>query len=214
MTRILLITGGSRGIGAATARLAARKGYAVAINYREARDQAEALVAEIERDGGRAMAVQADVASQEQVEAMFRAVDAFGPLAALVNSAGITVGRADQGRRPRAGRDRAHARRQRDRHDAVLPRGGAPHVDPLRRQGRCDRQRLVDGGDDRRPPGPHRLCREQGCDRQLHDRLCPRGRPRGHPRQRAAARHDHDRHDRCGAPRSGPATPARPRPSR
>jgi NAD(P)-dependent dehydrogenase (short-subunit alcohol dehydrogenase family) len=91
MTGILLITGGSRGIGAATARLAAQKGYAVAINYREARDQAEALVGEIEREGGRAIAVQADVASQEQVEAMFRAVDAFGPLGALVNSAGITV---------------------------------------------------------------------------------------------------------------------------
>jgi NAD(P)-dependent dehydrogenase (short-subunit alcohol dehydrogenase family) len=91
MTGILLITGGSRGIGAATARLAAQQGYAVAINYREAQDQAEALVAEIERNGGRAIAVQADVASQEQVEAMFRAVDAFGPLTALVNSAGITV---------------------------------------------------------------------------------------------------------------------------
>jgi NAD(P)-dependent dehydrogenase (short-subunit alcohol dehydrogenase family) len=91
MTGILLITGGSRGIGAATARLAARKGYAVAINYREAQDQAEALVDEIEQGGGRAMAVQADVASQEQVEAMFRAVDDFGPLTALVNSAGITV---------------------------------------------------------------------------------------------------------------------------
>ncbi|MGH6920668.1 MAG: SDR family oxidoreductase [Geminicoccaceae bacterium] len=91
MTGILLVTGGSRGIGAATARLAAQKGHAVAINYRAAQDQAEALVAEIERDGGRAMAVQADVASQEQVEAMFRAVDAFGPLAALVNSAGISV---------------------------------------------------------------------------------------------------------------------------
>jgi NAD(P)-dependent dehydrogenase (short-subunit alcohol dehydrogenase family) len=91
MTGILLITGGSRGIGAATARLAARKGYAVAINYREAQGQAEALVDEIERGGGRAMAVQADVASQEQVEAMFREVDAFGPLTALVNSAGISL---------------------------------------------------------------------------------------------------------------------------
>jgi NAD(P)-dependent dehydrogenase (short-subunit alcohol dehydrogenase family) len=91
MTKVLLITGGSRGIGAATARLAAQKDWAVAINYREARDRAEALVAEIEREGGRAIAVQADVASQEQVEAMFHAVDAFGPLGALVNSAGITV---------------------------------------------------------------------------------------------------------------------------
>jgi NAD(P)-dependent dehydrogenase (short-subunit alcohol dehydrogenase family) len=91
MTGILLITGGSRGIGAATARLAARAGYAVAINYRAAQAKAEALAAEIERDGGRTIAVQADVASQDQVEAMFRAVDAFGPLTALVNSAGISV---------------------------------------------------------------------------------------------------------------------------
>ncbi len=87
----LLITGGSRGIGAATARLAARRGYTVAINYRAARDQAEALVAEIERDGGKAIAVQADVASGEQVEAMFRKVDELGPLDALVNSAGISM---------------------------------------------------------------------------------------------------------------------------
>lgn len=91
MTGILLVTGGSRGIGAATARLAAQNGHAVAINYRAAQDQAEALVAEIERAGGRAIAVQADVAAHEQVEAMFRAVDAFGPLTALVNSAGISV---------------------------------------------------------------------------------------------------------------------------
>jgi NAD(P)-dependent dehydrogenase (short-subunit alcohol dehydrogenase family) len=90
MTGILLITGGSRGIGASTARLAAAKGYTVAINYRGARDQAEALAAEIERDGGSARAVQADVASGEQVENMFRKVDELGPLAALVNSAGIT----------------------------------------------------------------------------------------------------------------------------
>jgi NAD(P)-dependent dehydrogenase (short-subunit alcohol dehydrogenase family) len=87
----LLITGGSRGIGAATARLAAQHGYAVAINYRVAQDKAEALVAEIERDGGSAIAVQADVAAQDEVEAMFRAIDAFGPLTALVNSAGISV---------------------------------------------------------------------------------------------------------------------------
>jgi NAD(P)-dependent dehydrogenase (short-subunit alcohol dehydrogenase family) len=90
MIGILLITGGSRGIGAATARLAAAKGYTVAINYREARDQAKALAAEIERNGGRALAVQADVAAGEQIEAMFRKVDELGPLAALVNSAGVT----------------------------------------------------------------------------------------------------------------------------
>jgi NAD(P)-dependent dehydrogenase (short-subunit alcohol dehydrogenase family) len=86
----LLITGGSRGIGAATARIAASRGIPVAINYRAAGDQARALVAEIEGAGGKAIAVQADVASEQQVEAMFRTVDDFGPLTALVNSAGIT----------------------------------------------------------------------------------------------------------------------------
>lgn len=86
----LLITGGSRGIGAATARIAARKGYAVAINYRAEADQAQALVDEIESQGGRAIAVQADVASEQEVEAMFRKADSLGPLTALVNSAGIT----------------------------------------------------------------------------------------------------------------------------
>jgi NAD(P)-dependent dehydrogenase (short-subunit alcohol dehydrogenase family) len=91
MTGTLLITGGSRGIGAATARLAARQGYAVAINFRAAQEQAEAMVAAIEKEGGRALAVQADVASQDQVEAMFRAADALGPLTGLVNSAGISL---------------------------------------------------------------------------------------------------------------------------
>jgi NAD(P)-dependent dehydrogenase (short-subunit alcohol dehydrogenase family) len=91
MSPLLLITGGSRGIGAATARLAARKGYAVALAYRSAREQAEALVAEIEAGGGHAVAIQADVASGEQIEAMFRTVDELGPLAALVNSAGVSL---------------------------------------------------------------------------------------------------------------------------
>ncbi len=114
-----------------------------------------------------------------------------------------------QGRRVRAGLPRAVARDQRDRHDAVLPRGRAPHVDPPGRQGRRHRQRLVDGRGDRRPRGTRGLCREQGCCRQLHDRPRPRGRARGHPGQRAAAWHDHDRHDRCGAPRPGAARAGR-----
>jgi NAD(P)-dependent dehydrogenase (short-subunit alcohol dehydrogenase family) len=90
MTGILLVTGGSRGIGAATARLAAQKGYAVAINYREAKDQAEALVAEIEREGGRAIAVQADVTRAAQFEQLLdRAETEFGPLDVLLNIAGM-----------------------------------------------------------------------------------------------------------------------------
>jgi NAD(P)-dependent dehydrogenase (short-subunit alcohol dehydrogenase family) len=93
MSGVLLITGGSRGIGAATARLAAARGHAVAINYRAEAERAAALVGEIEAAGGRAIAVQADVARQDQVGRMFHEVDQrLGRLAALVNSAGITGG--------------------------------------------------------------------------------------------------------------------------
>ena len=81
-------TGGSRGIGAATARLAAAKGYMVCINYLQQRQAAEAVVAAIQSSGGRAFAVQADVASEEEVTALFRTVDGFGKLTALVNNAG------------------------------------------------------------------------------------------------------------------------------
>lgn len=89
--KVLIVTGGARGIGAATVRLAAARGYAVCINYLENAAAAEALVAEIEAAGGRALAVRADVARAEQVEAMFAACErAFGPVTALVNNAGLT----------------------------------------------------------------------------------------------------------------------------
>src|SRR5260370_23189517 len=87
---IALITGASRGIGAATARLAAGQGYAVCVNYRQDRAAACALVAEIERTGGRAIAVAADVSSEPDVVRLFETVDReLGPIAALVNNAGI-----------------------------------------------------------------------------------------------------------------------------
>ena len=87
--RVILITGASRGIGAATARLAAQRGYAVAVNYRANRQAAEEVVAAIEDGGGRALAIQADVASEPEIERMFRTVDGtFGRLDALVNNAG------------------------------------------------------------------------------------------------------------------------------
>ena len=90
MTGVIVITGGSRGIGAATARLAAARGYAVCVNYRRNRMAAEALVGEIEQAGGRALAVAADVSVDADVRALFSAVDeVFGPLAALVNNAGV-----------------------------------------------------------------------------------------------------------------------------
>ena len=94
MAGVLLITGGSRGIGAATARLAAAEGYQVAVNYRTAGAAAEAVVAEIEAAGGRAAAFQGDVAHESDVERLFAEVERrLGPLAALVNNAGISPGK-------------------------------------------------------------------------------------------------------------------------
>ena len=90
MTNILLVTGGSRGIGAATARLAAARGYAVAVNYLHNREAAEAVVADIAQAGGTAIAIPGDVASEEAVLRLFATVDErLGPLTALVNNAGI-----------------------------------------------------------------------------------------------------------------------------
>ncbi len=94
MTGVLLITGGSRGIGAATARLAAAEGYQVAVNYRTARAAAEAVVAEIETAGGRACALAGDVAEEADVVRLFEAVEErLGPPSAQVNSAGISPGK-------------------------------------------------------------------------------------------------------------------------
>lgn len=90
MTPVALITGGSRGIGAATARLAAARGYAVCVNFVRDRQAAERLVDDIAHDGGRAIAVQADVSSFSEVSTLFEAVDRqLGPLTALVNNAGV-----------------------------------------------------------------------------------------------------------------------------
>jgi NAD(P)-dependent dehydrogenase (short-subunit alcohol dehydrogenase family) len=90
LEQVVLVTGGSRGIGAATARLAAARGWAVAVNYTANSLAADEVVRQIRAAGGRAIAVQADVASEEQVVAMFGKVDAkLGRLTALVNNAGV-----------------------------------------------------------------------------------------------------------------------------
>jgi len=87
---ILLVTGGSRGIGAATALLAAQAGYAVAVNYQSNSLAADEVVRSIRDSGGQAMALQADVSREDEVMAMFARIDAkWGPLAALVNNAGV-----------------------------------------------------------------------------------------------------------------------------
>jgi NAD(P)-dependent dehydrogenase (short-subunit alcohol dehydrogenase family) len=89
----VVVTGSSRGIGAATARLAAARGYTVAVTYRADRAAAEAVAAEIGRD---AIALQADIAREDDVVALFAAVDDWRgqrPLAGLVNNAGVDGGR-------------------------------------------------------------------------------------------------------------------------
>lgn len=88
--KVLLVTGAGRGIGAATAQLAAARGYAVCVNYLNNREAAEAVVSAITQAGGRAIAIAADVAQEAEVVRMFGIVDqTFGPLTALVNNAGI-----------------------------------------------------------------------------------------------------------------------------
>lgn len=90
MQKVLLITGASRGIGAATARLAAARGWAVAVNYHRQRDAAQAVVDAIRADGGRAVALAGDVASEADVLRLFADTEAaLGPLSALVNNAGV-----------------------------------------------------------------------------------------------------------------------------
>ncbi|MBC9907039.1 SDR family oxidoreductase [Achromobacter xylosoxidans] len=88
--RIALVTGGSRGIGAAIVRRLARDGHAVAINYASSAAEAETLADDIRAAGGRALAVRADVSRSDQVRAMFDQVEAeLGRIDVLVNSAGI-----------------------------------------------------------------------------------------------------------------------------
>ena len=89
-SEIVLITGGGRGIGAATARLAARRGYTVAINYKSNAEAAAKVVNEIEANGGRATSIPGDMALEGDIEQMFKSLDRFGPLRHLVYSSGVT----------------------------------------------------------------------------------------------------------------------------
>ncbi|BDD85689.1 SDR family oxidoreductase [Desulfofustis limnaeus] len=90
MTKVLLVTGASRGIGAATAGLAAERGYAVCVNYLRNGQAAERVVADIRNGGGQAIAVAADVAKESEVQRLFATIDErLGRVTALVNNAAI-----------------------------------------------------------------------------------------------------------------------------
>jgi NAD(P)-dependent dehydrogenase (short-subunit alcohol dehydrogenase family) len=90
MKKVVIVTGGGRGIGAATAKLLAKQGYQVCVNYRVNAERAQAIVAEIMTAGGQAFSVQADVTCESDVVALFDATERqFGPVTHLVNNAGI-----------------------------------------------------------------------------------------------------------------------------
>ncbi|ACA16629.1 short-chain dehydrogenase/reductase SDR [Methylobacterium sp. 4-46] len=89
MDKVLVVTGGSRGIGRAVSLLAARRGWAVCLSYVANAEAADAVVREIEASGGRALAVRSDVAVEAEVAALFEAADRLGPLGGLVNNAGV-----------------------------------------------------------------------------------------------------------------------------
>lgn len=88
--KTILITGASRGIGAATARLAAASGFRIVVNYHKHQAAAEQVVADIQAEGGQAIALQADVSKEEEILQLFAEIDRLpDPLGALVNNAGI-----------------------------------------------------------------------------------------------------------------------------
>lgn len=90
MSEVMIVTGGSRGIGAATARIAAVRGYDVCVNYRQDAAAAASVVDDIEKAGGRAIAVAGDMSSEKDVVNLFETSDAqLGPLKVLINNAGI-----------------------------------------------------------------------------------------------------------------------------
>src|ERR1700746_261362 len=96
--KVVIITGGSRGIGRATAFAAAARGYRIVVGYASNKTAADEVVAAIEAKNGRAIAVKCDVASESDILALFKAADKFGTLGTLVNNAGIvgTTSRVDE----------------------------------------------------------------------------------------------------------------------
>ena len=200
--KCVLVTGGGRGIGRATSLLCAARGWAVAVNYTHDAAAAEKVVAAIEAEGGRALAVHANVANDAQVQAMFETIDrAMPPLAGLVNNAGVVDfgARVDAMTPARLQRMFAinvfgsfYCAREAIRRMTTKP---APPAAPAARR-RNHRQRLLGRSQARRAGTVRRLRRGQGGDRDLHPRPGEGARRRRHPRQRSPSGHHRDR-DPC-----------------
>ena len=192
---LIIVTGGSRGIGAAICRRLAADGHAVAVNYTADAKAAEATVAQIKKSGGRAQAFQADVADPAQLPRLFdQATKTLGPLAGLVNNAGVT-GRSRHDRRARGCGADAALSDQCDWNHPRLQRGRASALDQARRKRRLDRQHFVDRREAWRPSGTRVLRGDQGGGRELHQGPGNRGWPRRHQGQCGRAWLHGYRHD-------------------
>ena len=185
MSKAVLITGASRGIGRASALLAAKHGWAVGVNYRNDVDAAEEVVRTIAKAGGRAVPLKGDVAIEADILAIFeQATQALGLLTGVVVNA--RHHRADRA----AGRDErrshaAHFRGQRARRLSHGARGGAAYVDLVRRRGRLDRAHVLGRRAPRLAQPLCRLCRLERRDRYAD----PGARQGARARERARQRH-------------------------
>ena len=189
--KVALVTGGSRGIGAASARALADEGANVAISYVASPDKAEAVVAELKAKGVKARAFKADQASTADVDQLVKNVARdFGRLDILVNNAGVAVG----GPVDDANSDTAALARQDaiNVHGVVTAIRAAVKTDGRRRTHRHHR---LGHRDPRIVPRPCRLRRHQGCDRRLQQGRGARPRTARHHRERVAAGLDRHRHE-------------------
>ena len=195
MDEVLLVTGGSRGIGAATAVLAAGKGYAVAVNYTRNEAAAQEVVRSIRAAGGRAEALPGDVADEAQVTELFAQVDRRFGLTALVNNAGIVdrTSRVEDMSLERL-------RRMFDVNvigSILCARVHQAHEHPTWRPGRRDRQRV----ERRRAAGRAGPVRRPRTSKGAIDTFTiglAKAGGRRDPGERGASRTDRDRHPRSG----------------
>jgi short chain dehydrogenase len=181
---VLLVTGGARGIGAAVSRLAGRRGYQVAVNYRTRASAADAVVREIEELGGRAVAIGADVSRETEVERLFKETERhLGPLTGVVSNAGIT------GRASRIDEvDAETLQRVLDVNIALRARSGATSFNTMGWPRGRYRPRLLGGRNARQPQRMGLVCRVQSRRGHAHSRTRPGGGARRHSRQRGCTR--------------------------